>query len=327
MGLTAIRSYLLLVVLLLANGAALAQGYPNKPVKIVVPYPPGGTTDIFGRLIAQALQSRMAQPFIVENRAGAAGNIGADAVAKSPPDGYTLLMVPSNLLAINPWLYKKLPFDSATAFTPVGNIATLPNVIVVHANNRLGIRTFADLITAAKKQPPGSMSFGSPGNGSLLHLVGTVMAKVANAKMTHVPYKGAAPMLQGIYGNEVDVAIDNIPSVMPHLRGQRLRALMVTGAQRSPQLPDVPTAAELGYAALQLTSWFGLVAPAGTDPQVIAALNKQLGAVIQDRAVRDQIVSLGAQPAPGTAAEFGALIKAETARWGAIVKESGASID
>ena len=140
----------------------------------------------------------MAQPFIVENRAGAAGNIGADAVAKSPPDGYTLLMVPSNLLAINPWLYKKLPFDSATAFTPVGNIATLPNVIVVHANNRLGIRTFADLITAAKKQPPGSMSFGSPGNGSLLHLVGTVMAKVANAKMTHVPYKGAAPMLQGI---------------------------------------------------------------------------------------------------------------------------------
>lgn len=313
--------------LALSGGFVAAQGYPSKPVKIIVPYPPGGTTDMIGRLIAQELQTRMGQPFIVDNRPGAAGNIGADAVAKSSPDGYTLLLAASNILTINPTLYKKMPFDAATAFAPVSNIATLPNVVIVNPANRYQIKTFNELISAAKRHPPGTLNYGSTGNGSLLHLIGSVLVKESGTTMTHIPYKGAAPMLQALYGNEIDFAIDNLPSSIPHIASGRIRPLAVTSKQRSPLMPEVPTTTELGYPSLNLTSWFGLVSPAGTDSLAIAALNKNVTAILNDKAVRERLIALGTQPAPGDAKDFGAFISAEAARWTPIVKASGATID
>lgn len=318
---------LMTATLALGSAAALAQGFPSKPVKIVVPFPPGGTTDIIGRLIAKELQTRMGQTFIVDNKPGAAGNIGANGVATAPADGYTLLLVASNVLVINPSLYKSMPFDAATAFTPVGNIATLPNVLIVNPDNRFKIQSFADLMATVKKQPAGTLNYGSTGNGSLLHLTGSVLIKEAGTPITHIPYKGAAPMLQALYGNEIDFAFDNLPSAISHLTAGRLKPLAVTSKERSTLLPDVPTTLELGHPALNLTSWFGLLAPAGTDPQVIDALNASINAALADPAVRERLIALGTQPAPGSAADYGAFIKEEVARWEPIVKASGATVD
>lgn len=325
--LTCTSRLLMAATLGLSSAMALAQSFPAKPVKIVVPYPPGGTTDIIGRLIAKELQTQMGQTFVVENKPGAAGNIGANTVATAPADGYTLLLVASNVLAINPSLYKSMPFDAATAFTPVGNIATLPNVVVVNPENRFKIKTFADLMATVKKQPPGTLNYGSTGNGSLLHLIGSVFIKEAGTPITHIPYKGAAPMLQALYGNEIDFAFDNLPSAISHLTAGRLTPLAVTSKERSALLPDVPTTTELGHPALNLTSWFGLVAPAGTDAKVIDALNAAINTSLADPAVRERLIAMGTQPAPGSAADYGVFIQQEAARWAPIVEASGATID
>ena len=303
--------------------------YPNRPVKIVVPFTPGGTTDLVARLVAQQLQDRMGGSFIVDNKAGAGGNIGADAVAKSPADGYTLLLVSSNILAINPSIYKKMPFDPETAFTPVSNVVTVNNLLLVNPANRHGIKTIGDLLAVAKKMESAGteMSFGSTGNASLPHLIGSVFSNTANVKLQHIPYKGSAPMLQALYAGELDFAIDNLPAPLSHITAQRLLPLAVTGAQRSQQLPGVPTIAESGYPGFNLTSWFGLLAPAGTDANVVKALNGHITAMLKDKAVQDRLVAIGTQPAPGTPAEFGAFIKGEVARWTPIVKQSGATID
>ncbi|WP_027014467.1 Bug family tripartite tricarboxylate transporter substrate binding protein [Comamonas composti] len=315
---------------ILSMGPALAQAdtYPTRPVKIVVPFTPGGTTDLVARLMAQQLQERTGGTFIVENKAGAGGNIGADAVAKAPADGYTLLLVSSNILAINPLVYKKLPFDPATAFAPVSNVVTVTNVFLANPNNRLGIRSMADLLAAAKqKQSSGGLNFGSTGNASLTHLIGSVFSATAGLKLQHVPYKGSAPMLQALYSGEVDFAIDNLPAPLPHITSERLLPLAVTGAKRSAQLPKVPTVAESGFPNFNLTSWFGLLAPAGTDAAVVNMLNRHITEILQDKSVQSKLISMGTQPAPGTPAEFGSFIRSEVARWAPIVKESGASID
>ncbi|MDR2327367.1 MAG: tripartite tricarboxylate transporter substrate binding protein [Acidovorax sp.] len=314
--------------LTLGPALAHADAYPARAVKIVVPFTPGGTTDLVARLVAQQLQERTGGTFIVENKAGAGGNIGADAVAKSPADGYTLLLVSSNILAINPLVYKKLPFDPATAFAPVSNVVTVTNVFLANPNNRLGIRSMADLLAVAKqKQSAGGLSFGSTGNASLTHLIGSVFGTTAGVTLQHVPYKGSAPMLQALYGGEIDFAIDNLPAPLPHISADRLLPLAVTGAKRSAQLPKVPTVAESGFPNFNLTSWFGLLAPAGTDAAIVNTLNRHITTILADKTVQAKLISMGTQPAPGSAAEFGSFIRSEMARWAPIVKDSGASID
>jgi tripartite-type tricarboxylate transporter receptor subunit TctC len=301
--------------------------YPDKPVKIIVPYPPGGTTDIIGRMIAQELQTHTGQTFIVENKPGAGGNIGATMVARSPSDGYTLLLVASGIFSINPTLYKDAGFDPKTSFAPVGNIATLPNLLIVNATNKHNIGNFADFLALGKKLEPNTLTIGSTGNGSALHLIGTVLGKETGISLTHVPYKGSAPMLQGVYSNDVDLAVDNLPTSIGHINAGKVKALAITSAERSPLLPDVPTAKEIGIPALDLPVWFGLVAPAGTDKEVVSILNAGINTRLADPEFKEKLKAGGMAPAPTTPQQFGDFIASEGSRWGKMVKESGATID
>ena len=309
---------------LLGGTSALAQAYPTKPVTIIVPFAAGGTTDILARIIGQALTAELGQSVVVDNRAGAGGNIGGQAAAKATLDGHTLFMGTVGTHAINASLYKKMPFDPIKDFAPLSRVANVPNLLVANPNQPF--KSVKDLIAYAKANP-GKVNFGSSGNGSSIHLSGELFKSLAKVDMVHVPYKGSAPAVTDLLGNQIAIMFDNMPSAIQHVRSGKLVPIAVTTAKRSPELPNVPTIAEAGLPGYEATSWFGMFAPAGTPAPVLAQLNKALVKVLNQTDVAKKINEQGAETYSETPEQFAAFIQAESAKWGKVVKESGASLD
>jgi tripartite-type tricarboxylate transporter receptor subunit TctC len=262
----------------ISAGSALAENYPSHPVRIVVPFPAGGSNDIVARVIAQKLSERNGQSFYVENRGGAGGNIGAEAVANSDPDGYTLLLTAPPPLTINAALYRDLRYDPSTAFAPVGLIASVPIVLAVHPT--LGIGNVGELVALAKAKP-GTLFFGSSGNGSTNHLAGELLKSMTGIDIVHVPYKGAAPAMNDLVAGHIPMMFDNIPAVLPQVKGKNINAIAVAGSKRASALPDVPTVAESGVPGFEASAWFGLVAPAKTSAPVLAKLEADIDAILK----------------------------------------------
>lgn len=302
---------------------AAAQTFPNKPINIIVPFSAGGTTDILARIVGQALGTELGQSVIIDNRPGAGGNIGGQAAARAPADGYTLFMGTVGTHAINAALYKKMPFDPIKDFAPLSRVANVPNLLVAHPSQPY--KTVQELITYAKANP-GMVNFGSSGSGSSIHLSGELFKSMAKVDMVHVPYKGSAPAVTDLLGNQIGIMFDNMPSAIQHVRSGKLRPIAVTTAKRSPELPNVPTIAEAGVPGYEATSWFGLWAPAGTPAPVLSKLHASLAKVLKDPAVVKKIGDQGGEVVIDTPTEFDAFIKAEAVKWGKVVKESGAEI-
>ncbi|HEY9238989.1 MAG TPA: tripartite tricarboxylate transporter substrate binding protein [Burkholderiaceae bacterium] len=318
--------------LLAAAGAALclaapvfaqAQAYPTKPVKLVVPYPPGGPTDIVARLVAQKLSDAMGQQFIVDNRPGAGGNPGAELVARSTADGYTLV-VATTAHAINPSLFKNLGYSLSKDFAPVSQLTSGPLVIV--ANPQLPAKNVAELIALAKAKP-GELNFASSGNGQSTHLSAELFAAMAGVKMNHIPYKGSAPALTDTMGGQTQLMFDTMLSAMPHVKAGKLKALAVTSAARSPVAPDVPTVAESGLPGYEAIAWNGLLAPAGTPPEVLARLSAELKKVLAAPDVKERFEAQGFAASWNSPEDFGRFMTAEVDKWAKVVKVSGAKVD
>ncbi|BDG71406.1 Bug family tripartite tricarboxylate transporter substrate binding protein [Roseomonas fluvialis] len=310
---------------------ALAQAWPARPVRLVVGFPPGGTTDLAARVLLEPLTTRLGQPVVIENRpGGSGGNVGADVVAKAEPDGYTVLMQTVSSGAINHGLYGARMPHRPDAMTAVALVVKVPNAIYV--TNALPVRTLAELVDYAKARP-GRLNIGSSGVGTSLHMTGELLKQAAGIDMTHVPFRGAGPMLQEIIAGRVEVGVDNLPSVIGHLREGRLRPLAVTTATRTPALPDVPTTAEAGFPAVEATAWFGVTAPARTPQPVVDQLSRAINACLADPAVWARLEDLGGQkPALtpdglSTPATFQAFIDAEIVKWGEVVRRGNITVD
>ncbi len=303
---------------------ARAQTFPAKPLRLIVPFPAGGPTDIVARPLAQMLADALGQQVVVDNRGGAGGSIGADAVAKAPADGYTLLMGTVGTHAINPSLYRKLPYDASRDFTPLGLVASAPVAVVVHPGTPWN--SVADLIAAARRAP-GSINFGSAGNGTPGHLTGEMFAKAAGVDLKHVPYKGSAPALADLLGGQIPLMFDPVQSVLQHVRGAKLRALAISSSARSPVLPQVPTLNEAGLKGFEATAWWALFAPAGLPPAVAAQLAAESRRVIEAPGFRARLIEVGVQAAEGTAASFADFQRAELAKWGRAVQDSGVTLE
>jgi tripartite-type tricarboxylate transporter receptor subunit TctC len=303
---------------------AAAQAYPTKPITIVVPFAAGGTTDILARVIGEALKKELGQPVVIDNRAGAGGNIGAALAAKAVPDGHTLFMGTVGTHAINAALYKKLSFDPVKDFAPLTRVAMVPNLLV--ANPARPYKTVKELVAYARSKP-GQVTFGSSGNGSSIHLSGELFNSLAKVDMIHVPYKGSAPAVTDLVGGQIDIMFDNMPSAIQHVRNGRLKAIAVTTAKRSPELPDVPTIAEAGVPGYEATSWFGMFAPAATPAPVVAKLNAALVKVLADADVKKKLAEQGAEPYSEKPEQFAEFIRKESAKWAQVVKAAGATVD
>ena len=308
---------------LLLPPAAGAQTYPAKPVKLIVPYPPGGPTDIVARVVGQKLSEQTGQQFIVDNRAGAGGNIGAEAVARSPADGYTLLIA-TTAHAINMSLFKKMSYNTLKDFAPVAPLTHGPLVIV--ANPSLQANNVRELVALAKAKP-GAINFASSGNGQSTHLSGELFNSMAGVKMTHVPYKGSSPALTDVMGGQASVMFDTMLSAMPFVKSGKLKALAVTSARRSPAAPDLPTVAESGLPGYETLAWNGVLAPAGTPKDVIAKLNAELKRALELPEVKDKFAAQGFAAAWSTPEAFGMFLQAEVDKWSPVVKASGATVD
>ena len=310
------------------SGVWAQSAWPNKPVKIVVPFAPGGTTDILARAVAPELSKAFGQSFIVENKAGAGGNVGADLVAKSAPDGYTLLMGTVGTHGINRALYDKLPYDPIKDFAPITLVAGVPNVMVINAERAkaLGINSVQDFIRVAKANP-GKLNMASSGNGTSIHLSGELFKSMSGTYMVHFPYRGSSPALLDMVAGNMDVMYDNLPSSLPHIRSGKLKALGVTSLQRSGALPDVPTIDEAGLKGFDATSWFGLLAPAGTPVDIINRIQQETAKSFATPAIKEKLLSQGAIPGGNTPAEFARMIDAEHKKWAEVVKASGAKVD
>jgi tripartite-type tricarboxylate transporter receptor subunit TctC len=306
------------------GGSATAQDYPSRPVKIVVPFPAGGSNDIIARILAQKLSDRTGQQFFVENRGGAGGNIGAEAVASSEPDGYTLLLAAPGPLTSNATLYKNLPFDPTKAFAPVALVAQVPIVLMVHP--AVEAKNVKDLIALAKAKP-GSINFGSSGNGSTNHLAGELLKSMAGVNIVHVPYKGAAPAMNDLVAGHIPVMFDNMPAVLPQVQGKRVNAIAVAGAKRASAMPDVPTVAESGVPGFDASAWFGLVAPAKTPPAVLKKLEGEVAAILKMPDVQKRFTELGAEPGDVAGAAFGKFLADETTKWTKVIQASGAKVE
>jgi tripartite-type tricarboxylate transporter receptor subunit TctC len=306
-----------------AQGALAQADWPNKPVRIVVPFAPGGTTDLTARVVAEQLGQSFKQNFIVENKAGAGGNLGAAEVAKAAPDGYTFLMGTPGTQSINQFLYPKMPYDTAKDLVPVSFVVRVPNVLMV--NPQLPVKSTAELIALLKAQP-GKLSYGTPGNGSTGHLSTELFKSQAGVYVTHIPYRGSGPMLQDLMAGQVQMSIDNLPSALPLIQSGKLKALAVTSPQPVASLPGVPTVAATlpGYAA---EAWFVLVAPAGTPQPIIDKLAAEVDQILKKPEVIERFAKLGATPVGGTPKQLGDFIAAETVKWKEVVKTSGAKVD
>ncbi len=314
----------LAAIALAQPAAAQAPAYPTKAIRLVVPFPPGGATDILARNVAQKLSETWGQSVVVDNRPGAGGNIGSELVAKAAPDGYTLEMGTVGTHAINASLYSKMPYDHVKDFAPIILVAGVPNVLVV--NPSLPVNSVQELIAYAKANP-GKLNFASSGPGTSIHLSGELFKVMAGVQMTHVPYKGSAPALQDLLGGQVQLMFDNLPPSLPQIKGGKLRALAVTSLTRAPALPDVPTIAESGLPGFEASSWFGILAPAGTPPAIIAKVNAEVAKWLASPEGKDKLVAIGANAGGGSPEDFARHIQAETAKWAKVVKESGAKVD
>ena len=315
------RAILAAALAVFAAGAA-AQ-YPNKPIRLVVPFPPGGGTDIMGRTVATRLIDQNKWTVVVENKPGAGGNIGVSTVAKSAPDGYTLVMGQTSNLAISPSLYAKLDYDPRKDLEPIALVGSGPLAVVVRADSRF--RTIGDLVREAKEKP-GKVTFASPGNGTVSHLAGVRLENLTGARFVHVPYKGAGQAIPDLLGGNVDFFVSSLPTLQSHIAGGKMRGLAVTSAKRSQVVPDVPTAGET-IKGFEANTWFGILAPAGTPKPVIATLNGAINKALQDPAARKAIESEGGQVLGGTPEQFRELINQDIAAWAKEVKSSGAKVD
>ena len=311
--------------LLLSAPSALAQSFPNKPIRLVCPFPPGGAVDIASRAIAQELTKNLGQPVTVDNKPGAGGNIGGAEVARSSPDGYTLFMTTSGIQAINPALYSKMPFDPNKDLTPVSALVSLNNVLVLHPSVKAN--SVAEVIALAKSQPPGAMNYASSGSGTSIHMSGEMFKSLANINITHIPYKGSAPAINDLLGGQVMMMFDNIPSALPHIKAGKLRALATTGAKRDPSLPELPTISEAGLSGYESGVWFGISVPANTPRDIVNKLNAEIVKGAKSPEFVKRMTDLG-YIIYGTSPEAMAdMNKAEVLRWGPIVKASGAKAD
>lgn len=300
-----------------------AQTYPERPIRIVVPFGAGGSTDALARVVGQQLQETLKQPVVIDNRAGAAGAIGGDAVAKAPGDGYTLLMATTSTHAVLP-LLRKLPYDPIHDFVPVAAIATAPNVLV--ASPTLAVNSVADLIKLAKSRPD-ALSYSSSGNGTITHLIGAAFALQAGIKATHVPYKTGVQALADITGGRIGFAFDSIVWTLPQAQAGKLKALAITSARRSALAPDLPTVAESGFPGFEGMTWFAFMAPKGTPDAVVRILNREINALLADASVRKVIQAQGAEPLGGSPADLSALIRHDTERWGAIIRAGNIQLE
>lgn len=314
----------------LFTGTASAQGYPAKPVTMVVPFAAGGTTDILARAVSHELSKALGQQFIVDNRPGAGGNIGAQLVSRAAPDGYTLLMGTVGTHGINQSLYPKLPYDPVKDFVPVTVVAAVPNVVVLNAAfaEKNKINDITSFVNYARANP-GKLNMASAGNGTSIHLAGELFKTQSKTFMVHIPYRGSAPAIADLIGGQADVMFDNLPSAMPHIKAGKLRALAVTAAKRSPSLPDVPTIAETGgdLAKYEASSWFGVLAPAGTPKEIVTRLQQEISKALATPAIKEKLLAQGAEPIGNTTEQFAAFIQSETAKWAKVVKDSGAKVD
>jgi len=306
------------------QAVAAADAYPSKPIRFVVAFPPGGGTDIIARSIAQKLAERLAQQVVVDNRPGAGGNIGTDIVAKSAPDGYTMLMGSAGPLAINASLFASMPFDPVRDLAPVTLAASTPNVLVVHPSLRA--TTVKELIALAKAKP-GEINFASSGHGTPAHLAGELFDSMAGVKMIHVPYKGAAPALADLLGGQVQIMFSTMPPALPHVKDGKLRALAVTSLKRSPAMPELPTVDEAALPGFEANTWHGVLVPAGTPVPIIARLNREIVAILHLPDVVERLSGQGAEAQGSTPEEFAAYIKSETLKWAKVVRESGAKAE
>jgi tripartite-type tricarboxylate transporter receptor subunit TctC len=314
---------------LIATPGLAQSGWPNKPVRIVVPFAPGGTTDILARAVAPELSKAFGQQFVVDNRAGAGGNVGADIVAKSPGDGYTLLMGTVGTHGINKALYAKLPYDPQKDFVPITLVAAVPNVMEMNAEKAkaLGINNVTDFIKYAKANP-GKLNMASSGNGTSIHLAGELFKSMTGIFMTHIPYRGSGPALLDMVAGNMDVMFDNLPSSMAQIKAGKLKALAVTSSQRSAALPDVSTVEEAGHLkGFEASSWFGLLAPAGTPQDIVNRIQQEVAKSLNTPAIKEKLLAQGAIPSGNTPTEFAKLIDAEHKKWAKVVKDSGAKVD
>ncbi|MBO9357876.1 tripartite tricarboxylate transporter substrate binding protein [Bordetella petrii] len=312
----------LLLSAALAAPAIAAQDFPTKPVRLIVPQTPGGASDTLARTIAQKLSEQWKQTVVVENRAGAGGNVGMEAVLNAPADGYTLLMSYVGTQAINGALYKNLPFDPGTDFAPVATLATLPFVLITRPD--APFKSVDDLVQAAKK---GRITYGSAGNGSVNHLLGEMFSSAANVPLQHVPYRGAAAALQDLLGGRIDIVFTSLPSVAGAIKGGTVRPLAVTSARRAESFADIPTIAEAGFKSFDVNPWFGLMAPKDTPPELITRINRDVNAALQDPKVVESFAGKGAEPYATSPAEFAKVLAADVQRWGDVVRASGAQVD
>lgn len=318
------KRHLLAALALLALAfPSFADNYPSRPIKIIVPFGPGGFTDVVARILQKELQPVLGQPIVIENRPGAGSTIGTDAVAKSPADGYTLAMV-STTHVISPHLYKKMPYDALADFTPVMRLVEGPYVMVV--NPSLGVKNVQEFIALARKEP-GQIFFASSGNGSSQHLVGALFMQLADVKLTHVPYKGSNAAMQDLLGGRVKASFVGMPNAIPNLASGRLVALAVTTKKRSPDLPDVPTMEEAGVKGYEATIWLGMLAPKGTPRDVVDKLNASVRKVLADPEAQKLMHKAGVEVAPSTPEQFASLMKSEYDRWGGVVRKTGAVVN
>ncbi len=303
--------------------SAAAQTYPNRPVRVIAPFPAGGLADVLARAVGDEMTKTLGQPVVVENRAGAGGNVGAEVVANSPPDGYTLMLASAGILSANEFLYAKMAFDPATAFAPVTLVADMPVLLVVHP--KTGVSNVREFVTKVKAEP-GKLNFGSPGNGTTGHLCQAGFLHAATVRITHIPYRGAAPAVQDLLGGQIDGLFENPPIIMEHIKAGSIRPLGVAAKQRLAVLPDVPTMAEAG-SPYECSSWFGLVAPAKTPPEILARLNKEAVAAVRAPSTQQRFATSGARLVGDTPQEFQAFIAAERQRWGTMIRAAGIKID
>jgi len=315
--------FMALVLCTLVLSAGAQEQYPSRPVRFILPFPPGGGTDILGRLIAERLSASLGQPVVTENRGGAGGNVGAEAAARSAPDGYTIVLCAPSL-AISPSLYSKLNYDPVKDFAPVSLVATVPNVMITHPS--VPAQTLQEFIAHARATP-GTMNFGSGGNGTSNHLAGELFNIVTGAKLVHIPYKGVNLAMQDVLSGQIHLVVIGIPAAAPHIKAGRLRALAVVTPQRTAALPEVPTTAEAGLKDFEVTTWYGVLAPAGTPRPVIARLNSELVKIIHAPEVKERLAASGTEPRTSTPEEFAAYLKQEIAKWGDVVRKANLKAD